>query len=404
MSKNKKNILFIIIGLSLIVIGGWIYFFFIKNEGEGGPIVIIDTVSPSTQPTQTPPSPQPTYTQGTQRFDLLSAESLLGPTVNTTSILFFDRTKGTFQSLLLSLGNKKATAISETKFEGNSIKYIEWSLDKTAVIIRHTDYNQTTIFSVYKIPQNLLYTLPDYVLAATWSPDGKKIAVYRVDRAKNRYLISTMDPDGSNVKELLNIHISNIELMWPSMDTLYFYDKPMQSKAIDGLFKYSFPTKQLGPLNIFSLAFGEDNSSSFHGITLFPSPDGKIIFFSYTNLSGTSLLSGIVNPSAINEEAYLIDVPFSSLPQKCSWAKTGETIYCAYSDEFRNSNKVVPFDYWNGSLSTNDSFARFNWKTGELKVYAEKTGFDATDVSVSPDESFLIFINRKDMNLYKMKL
>ena len=130
---------------------------------------------------------------------------------------------------------------------------------------------------------------------------------------------------------------------------------------------------------------------------MLPSPKNGLSLFSFTDENGNAIVTYISQADSVMEPH------MKTLVQKCVWSDSGENIYCAYSNALANAPNL-PFDYWKGKISSSDSFARFNVKTGEFKVYAENAGYDAIDLAISPDESFLVFVNRKDLSLYKMKL
>ena len=141
------------------------------------------------------------------------------------------------------------------------------------------------------------------------------------------------------------------------------------------------------------------------------SPDGKKILVSYSSSDNRSLFSVIFDtekefdPSKEQTASEsLTNLPFTALTNKCVWATNSESLYCAYANPLPEGDYLWPFDYWQGKVATHDSFAKFSWKTGEFKIYAENTAYDADNLALARNESFLIFINRQDLGLYRLKL
>ncbi len=257
-----------------------------------------------------------------------------------------------------------------------------------------TSYDQEQA-SVFDLQQNIRYTLPQYFKNPSWSVDSKRLAVYHDDPLKNEHFISIIQPDGSKEQKLVSMTIPNPVILWPTQDIIVFYQKPAPQTAISNVFQYNLKTKSLSP---FPLAIsGAELGQALFGFDMLPSPKNDFLLLSFTNKNGDGLMA------YINQGNNIIEPPMKTLVQKCVWSESGENIYCAYSNSLANASNL-PFNYWKGRVLSSDSFARFNVKTGEFKVYAENTGYDAIDLAISSDESFLVFVNRKDLSLYKMKL
>jgi len=381
---NKKLLLSIVSVLLVITIAGWIYFFLTKNKNLEQPTTL--------------PSPSPVVSfnippQKTQepRFEQLSADWAVKPAIASTSVIFFNRTKGVLKNISLVLNTKQETNLSDTIFD--NINTIVWSPNKKMVAFLFTQYDQERI-SVFDLLQSIQYTLPRYFKNPVWSVDSKRLAVYHDDPLKNEHFISIIQPDGSKEQKLVSMVLPNPTILWQTQDTIVFYQKPAPQTAIANIFQYNLKTKSLSSL---PLAISGAPDQTFFGFDMLPSPKNDFWFFSFTDKNGGGLMT------YINQGNTIIEPPMKTLVQKCVWSDSGENIYCAYSNALANAPNL-PFDYWTGRISSSDSFARFNVKTGEFKIYAENTGYDAIDLAISPDESFLVFVNRKDLSLYKMKL
>jgi hypothetical protein len=397
---NKKNIIAVIIILIIILGAGWGYVWYTTSQ-KGSPTSPTPTPLPTT-------SPSPSTNKQKTLFETFFSGWPIGIKIQGQNILVFDKKDGSLKSLSLPINPKSETLLSESKFD--NVQQVLWSPDATKVVLIYLNNSGQTESSVFDIKQNLTYSLPYYLRSFSWSPDSKKLVTHHYIPTKDESYLSTINPDGSGEKKIISAELSNVNLAWTNTSTILFWSKPYPQLFTERIFSYDLNKKVLSDVPI---PLYENNSRGAYALSVLPSFGGINLLLSYSNNDNTLLTSSLYNSeikeikggSEENLLKQLIELPFSSLPQKCAWAPNNESIYCAFSEELRQTKgKTLPFDYWNGGLSTNDSFARFNWKTGEFKVYAEKTEFDATEVSISPDESFLVFINRKDMNLYKMKL
>lgn len=402
MGNKKKLIIFIIIGLLIVIIAGWAFFLFKKQAPQKPSSISFPVV-------QLTPTPSPTATTTATLFELISEKWILSPKINKNAIWGFDVEERVFKSLLLVLKNTQEKKLSETVFE--KVKDISWSPNKDMALIRFQDEAVgQTMFALFDLRQNLTYSLDGFIQEAAWSPDGTKLVVYKELPHESKFYLATISPEGTNEKKLVDIRISNIKLFWPAQDYILFHQKPTQFRVTEKIFLYDLKNKILSeliiPLYQLNIAQG------INGLNLLPAPDGKRIFVSYTDEKNRSVFSTLFDKerkiNVAQEEIpsmALINLPFNTLATKCVWAKDSESLYCSYpAAGFQQTAFNLPFDYWMGKVTTNDSFAKFNWKTGELKVYAENTAFDAINLDVADNESFLIFTNRKDLNLYRMKL
>jgi len=384
--NNKIKIIITVI-LVTSTIGGWIYF--INKEGEK-PI-------PSNLPivsTPTTPSPAITETNETKakdKFIKLSNNSSLSPVVSSENVLFFDKQEGVFKNVINVLNTNQETRLSETTF-ANILK-IDWSNNQDKALITFEDEDKIR-YSLFDLSQNLTYLLPNYITAIDFSSDDKSFIIYHQDGSNQNYL-ATLSLDGTKETKLLEINFSNIEIYSLDKNNLILYQKPAPLMPIEGIFNYNLKTKSLTtlPINLF-------DTTNLYGLEALPSKDGKYLLFSATDFQNK------------NPELYILDIannkllkmPFTSFVDKCAFTSDSKNIYCAYSDSFSNNNFSHPFDYYLGLVSFQDSFAKVNLETGEFTIFTENTLFDANSLQVSEDEDFLVFINKYDGLLYKLKL
>jgi len=401
--NKRKILLFVLAGLLLLIILGWVFFLF--RGGETSP-TDNGTALPTT--TSRPGASQPPRTTSTPvTFEKVSDKWILAPRIQDNTILGFDLADSKLKAYSLILKTSQEKPLSKTTFAG--ISAAAWSPTNTQVLFKYRDEKKRqTLLSIFDLRQSLNYALDGFTKEAAWSPDGTQLVIYKELPHKNSFYLATIKPDGSNEQKLIEVRVSAPNLLWTASDTLVFYSKPVPQQATEKVFTYSLKNKILAEMHI--PIYRSSPAQGISGLTLLASPDGKRFLVTYSSDDNRALFSAVydtekeIDPSKEQTaDLALIKLPFSTLTSKCAWATNGENLYCAYFSSLPEGNYLWPFAYWMGKVSPQDSFARFNWKTGELKTYSENTPYDAEGLDLAKNESFLTFINRKDLNLYRLK-
>ncbi len=383
---NRRQLTLVVSVLGFIIVAGWIIFFFFTKKPGAQPAPPARTPVASLVPT-----PQQSQAQNPQaQFVKLTDHRVADPQAGIQNVMYFDLTDQTANVMSLALNANQETKLSQTVFEG--ITDARWSPDRKKIILNSSEYDTRTFYSL-DLEQNLQFDLPDFMRDPIWSPDGKLIAFYSWNPAAGQAFIATVKSDGTGEKTIIAPGLGeNVRVLWPIQDTLLFYEKPTPLLPIPALFSYSFKTKQL---TVIQLPTGE---SPVYGFEAIPSPDGTMLLMQFSAQNGNAISTYILKGTQMTQ------APFSTLTHKCAWTQDSQSIYCAFPKQWNTGTAMLPFDYWRGIISTKDSFAKLNVKTGEFTTYAEQTPYDALSLSVSPDETFLTFINRADRALYKMRI
>ena len=134
------------------------------------------------------------------------------------------------------------------------------------------------------------------------------------------------------------------------------------------------------------------------GLTTKMSLDGTHMLFADNNLS----LS--VFDIAKGEKSSL---PVKTLPEKCVWSTTDtRTVFCAapsalYPGEY-------PDVWYQGLVSFTDTLWKINTETGEKVLVADfskqGTDIDVVEPSLTAQDAFLLFLNKKDSSLWVLSL
>lgn len=136
------------------------------------------------------------------------------------------------------------------------------------------------------------------------------------------------------------------------------------------------------------------------GLTTLTSPDGKNIIYSSTHTGGFS--SNIYN----KETKKALTLGLTTLPEKCVWSGDSKNAYCAVPQTIQNAE--YPDAWYQGIVSFNDSFWKLDTETNIFElVYDSATegrSFDGINLQLSPDEKYLLFMNKGDNQLWGITL
>ncbi|MCK5021853.1 MAG: hypothetical protein KAR54_01220 [Candidatus Pacebacteria bacterium] len=107
------------------------------------------------------------------------------------------------------------------------------------------------------------------------------------------------------------------------------------------------------------------------------------------------------------ENKVSIDIPINTFPEKCVWGKDNIKVYCGVPN---NSLSRSSLDNWyKGKISFSDDIWEINTNTGKTKKLIsplDEVGenIDVINIKINNDDNYLTFINKKDFNLWGLKL
>lgn len=213
------------------------------------------------------------------------------------------------------------------------------------------------------------------------SADGKKVVYQR-----NNSLF-TSDSSGKNQRTLISdLKLRDIILKWPTVNNVALISKP-SGLAAGGL--WFLDTRNSNVRKIIG---------DFLGLEVLFSPDGNSFIYSYTNQNGKKPVLAIYDKKG-NQK---IINGFSTLVDKCAWAKDTVNIYCAVPKSWPDF-AVLPDDYYKNAFLTNDDIWKINIETGEKTLIFEYIG-SISNLAISNDESSIFFISKENQYLYKLNL
>ncbi len=202
--------------------------------------------------------------------------------------------------------------------------------------------------------------------------------------------VSTSSFVGSKPKTLLTLPFTAWRILPINTSQALLFTKP--SSSVSG-YAYTLNlnsgvmSKVLGPLN---------------GLTVLPSPDGKRLAYEFNDSNGPAM-----NVETISSGAITSIIPVT-LPEKCIWSKkVSNIIICGAPSGGLSSN--VPDSWYQGAVSYSDKIWRFNVDTDTTELLIDPSGgfsvnLDVMNPILSPNEDYLFFINKNDLNLWAVKL
>ena len=92
------------------------------------------------------------------------------------------------------------------------------------------------------------------------------------------------------------------------------------------------------------------------------------------------------------------------MPEKCTWAQDERTVFCSVFKVNDPDSFVMPDDYYKRRVrSDGEEIVRISTETGQTQKVIDGS-FDASNLFLMPDESYLFFINKIDGRLYRLSL
>jgi len=377
-----KKILFVLISLFIIVAIA-LFFYFYVQKGEGTKEVT-DNQDNLPSPSGKNAGIVDGETGKQEKIVFISNEKVISPTIKDGKINFFSQTNGELFEINLDGSNlQKIPATSLTDL----IKII-WSPDNDKVVGIFKENEQIKkYFFDYK--NNKSISLSQNLRWVTWSPDSNKIAYQYIDEIKGINVISVSEPDGSNWKNIFNTRIEDLIINWPLEDKISIHPKP--SGHAPGMIALINPITE----------FYEIVLSNIFGLSINWSSKGDKFIYSNTDSDGKNLKLYLWNEK--NKTSKELD--FITLPEKCTFDQDGLNIFCAIPQKI-SLNAVWPDDYYMGIISTKDDLYKINLETNEkIKIIAsgDDQYYDAKELMISPNQDYLIFINKRDGKLYSVR-
>jgi hypothetical protein len=269
-----------------------------------------------------------------------------------------------------------------------SIFEVIWSKNASSSILRILDEsgNKAKNFAASfdgSSTQGIFIT--QEITSITSSPEQNKI--FYIFPSGSKSIGIQADFENKNQKEIINTPFGEFLADWPEKNTLALLTKP--SGLAEG-FLYKFDLKK----NAFRKLLG-----GMKGLTAKLSPDAEKVVYSESAPNG--LATSIWDIS----ESRKINLNIKTLAEKCIFSNISENIiYCAVP-VFLPSKITLPDDWYQGNISFSDRIWQIDIKTGESKILMDNTNnLDIIDIILSPKENYILFTNKKDATLWRLRL
>jgi hypothetical protein len=147
-------------------------------------------------------------------------------------------------------------------------------------------------------------------------------------------------------------------------------------------------TKVLGPLT---------------ALTTLADPAGGQILYSYIDTNANTVFA--VENTKTGVSTTIMPATF---PEKCVWSlQTKNTVFCGAPSSAIDANE--PDSWYQGITHFSDQIWEFNTSTGNATLLADpKKNFgvdiDLINPTLSPNEDYLVFMNKTDLSLWALKL
>jgi hypothetical protein len=406
-SNNKKIFIIIIFLVILALIGAGLFLYF--NNKTINPVPVVNNNFPqgrpgngfySTSTNQDRPSTTTTidnqYTPSSKILSLrkISQDPIAGAaafSLNGQSYARFTD-KATGHTYETDLGQISLARLTNTTIP--KIYEAVWSQKGNGVSLRYLNNTETIQTYWAKMGQNSSSTndlagtfLPSNVKQFAVNPAGDKL-FYLLDNANGS---SGFIADINLVKrsQIFNSTASEWLVSWPKDDNIIFTTKPSY-QALG--YAYSLNAKT----ETFTKLFG-----SIYGLTTLYNGDANNVLYS------ESIDQSIKLHAFDSKNKIVTDFSLKTLPEKCVWSQKSKNIVnCAVPQNLPQAD--YPDAWYQGAVSFQDQIWRLDAATGDVKLMStlfEANDFiDATNPILDPTETYLLFTNKNDFQLWGLTL
>ncbi len=239
---------------------------------------------------------------------------------------------------------------------------------------------------IYHAASRALKALPQNSVFAAFSPNaGEDRLIYGLLEGVNTRLISS-DIAGSQTQTVASVKIPDLATEWTHKDFLTLKTKP-SGLAYGLLYTLDLKTKKLQRI------FG-----NVYGLTSIFSPSHTKILYSQTSDRGFDYKLAVLNLTQKQNR----ELNIFTLPEKCVFAKDDRTLFCAVI--INQEDHIMPDDYYKRLIdSDGNDIIKLNLDSRQQENVIH-ANIDAADLFLSPDETYLFFINKIDGRLYRLTL
>jgi hypothetical protein len=329
-----------------------------------------------------PPPPVAATSSATSTASSTTGTALIEPSQSgDVDVRYIDRASGNIYDYLAVA--RSLTRISNKTLPG--IQEASWLPGGSMAFVRF-------LAPVQGVDQVDTYALPSNGNGGYFLEEG----LDQVTVVGSTTVFTLADSTDSSVGSIGNADGTNVQTVFSSPLTSLIVQSAGNSliattKATSELDGYAFTLSNgnflpiLGPLR---------------GLTTLPSPDGKNLFYSYTD--GSVFHLGIYNLAT----GVVTNLPLATLADKCVWTSDSNSLYCAVPTSLSGN---LPDDWYQGAVSFTDQIWRIDLTSRLATLVLDpsvtaKTDIDAVNLSIDPNSQLLVFRNKKDGSLWAYSL
>lgn len=324
---------------------------------------------------------------------------------NNTQVRYIDKATGNvYQSSLAFIEKNRVTNTTIPK-----IAEALWLGDGNSVVLRYTDTSEmiknfyaelvappaTTTIDTEEVGE-LQELRGSFVtgnitgVAIEPGKTGNERALY-LSEGTNGVVGFVSNPDGTRATTIFNSPLRDWLVSWPKRDTV-----TVTTKASGGIPGYLYFINSTSG-NMRRIL------GNINGLTTLTNPDASRVLFSESG--ATSLTLGVQNVTGTTTRLMLTQ---TTLPEKCVWSKRDTAIvYCATPKSIPNAK--YPDTWYQGTVSFNDVIWKINTTNQQSEIISDPRDMagvdvDAIELSLSENENYLIFTNKKDYKLWGLRI
>ncbi|NTW46043.1 MAG: hypothetical protein HGB18_03275 [Candidatus Moranbacteria bacterium] len=267
-----------------------------------------------------------------------------------------------------------------------------WSPDRSKVLVL-LGTESGDRWHLVTLSDRKVTPLRNGISSPKWSNLSERIYYSYTDPGTGKAELDSAKPDGTDWKKISSLTSPTSFLQTiPSSATLSFWSRP---SAFEETSMSIVPATGGEPRRIFSGKFGADYLWS---------PDGSKVLISNTvTKGGADVRLGIANRDGGEFRTLLVP----TIVSKAVWSKDGKTVYYALPLSIPE-NSVLPNDYYNRPIHTQDSFWKIDTSTGKSEriIDPEAIGgtYDSIDPFMDQSQSYLFFTDRTSGKLFRIRL
>jgi hypothetical protein len=229
--------------------------------------------------------------------------------------------------------------------------------------------------------------LPTDIKEIAMKPDGTKIFYYTVSGPLSNWFIS--NPDGTGASNVFSHSLTEWLPKWISANTITMQNKS-SSESIGFVYSFDVSNKALKKIGTGATGISANTKS-----------DGSV---SLVSGGGSFPQLFVVDNKNVSSK----QITVNGLADKCVWLKDKvPTVYCAIPNQIPKGN--WPDVWYKGLVSTEDFIEKIDlnndiyYNIANLSELSDQK-IDVVDMSLSPDETHLIFRNKIDGYLWMLRI